>query len=65
VRLAPEELKEMLDAGRPVVIVDLRHPLDSVSDPRTLPGAIRMLPEDVEEKAASLPRNSDIILYCT
>jgi membrane protein DedA with SNARE-associated domain len=65
VRLAPEELKEMLDAGRPVVIVDLRHPLDSVSDPRTLPGAIRMLPEDVEEKAASLPRNVDIILYCT
>jgi membrane protein DedA with SNARE-associated domain len=65
VRLAPEELKQMLDAGRPVVIVDLRHPLDSVSDPRTLPGAIRMLPEDVDQKAATLPRNADIILYCT
>jgi len=58
-------LREMLDSRRGVVIVDLRHPLDSVTDPRILPGAIRMLPEDVTEKANTLPRDEEIILYCT
>jgi membrane protein DedA with SNARE-associated domain len=64
-RIAPEDLKAMLDSGRPVVIVDLRHPLDSVADPRVLPGAVRLLPEDVDERARSLPAGVDIILYCT
>jgi membrane protein DedA with SNARE-associated domain len=64
-RIAPQELREMLDSGRNVIIVDLRHALDSISDPRVLPGAIRMLPEDVTEKANSLPRDQEIVLYCT
>ena len=64
-RISPEDLRAMLDAGEPVVIVDLRHPLDSVTDPRTLPGAIRMLPEDVNEKARALPQDQEIVLYCT
>ena len=39
-RLEPEELKRQLDAGEPVFIVDLRHPLEILPDPFTLPGAI-------------------------
>jgi membrane protein DedA with SNARE-associated domain len=64
-RIAPQELKRMLDAGEKVVIVDLRHPLDSINDPRVLPGAFRMLPEDVEKRAGTLPANGEIVLYCT
>lgn len=64
-RISPEDLKQMLDAGETFVIVDLRHPLDSVSDPRTLPGAIRMLPEEVSERASDLPSDEEIVLYCT
>lgn len=64
-RITPQELKQMLDSGEPVVIVDLRHALDSVSEPRVLPGAVRMLPDEVEKRAGSLPRNRDIVLYCT
>ena len=55
----------MLDSGEPVVILDLRHPLDSLSDPRTLPGAIRVLPEEVTSRADTLPKDEEIILYCT
>ena len=55
----------MLEEGRKVVIVDLRHSLDSISDPRVLPGAIRMLPEDVTARASSLPAGQEIVLYCT
>ncbi len=38
-RLEPEELKRRLDAGEEVFIVDLRHPLELLPDPFTLPGA--------------------------
>ena len=35
-RVGPQELKGMLDRGQEVYIVDLRHPLDYLPDPRTL-----------------------------
>lgn len=64
-RITPEEVRHMLDSGEPLVILDLRHPLDSLSDPRTLPGAIRVLPEEVTSRAETLPKDEEIILYCT
>jgi membrane protein DedA with SNARE-associated domain len=64
-RISPEEVRHLLDSAAPVVVLDLRHPLDSVSDPRTLPGAIRVLPEEVTSRAATLPKDEEIILYCT
>jgi len=64
-RITPEELRELLESGTPVVVLDLRHPLDSVSDPRTLPGAIRVLPDEVTSRANTLPKEEEIILYCT
>src|SRR6202453_3268136 len=39
-RLEPEELKRQLDAGEQVCIIDLRHPLELLPDPFTLPGAV-------------------------
>jgi membrane protein DedA with SNARE-associated domain len=64
-RITPQDLREMLDSGLKVVIVDLRHSLDSISDPRVLPGAIRMLPEDVQDRAGMLAGGEEIVLYCT
>jgi membrane protein DedA with SNARE-associated domain len=64
-RIAPQDLLQMLNSGEKLSILDLRHPLDSVTDPRTLPGAIRVLPDDVAGRAASLPKDQEIILYCT
>jgi rhodanese-related sulfurtransferase len=64
-RLEPEELKEMLDCIPPPYIVDLRHPLDYLPDPRVLPGAIRIGPSEIARHAQRIPRDRDIILYCT
>ncbi len=64
-RIAPEELRRMLDGGEGLVIVDLRHALDSVTDPRTLPGALRILPDELVTRAGSLPKGQEIVLYCT
>ena len=64
-RLEPQELKGMLDSGQKVFIVDLRHPLDYLPDPRVLPGALRISPESLMLRSAEIPRDRDIVLYCT
>ncbi len=64
-RVAPGELKQMLDRGQPVYIVDLRHPLDYLPDPRTLPGAILLSPDKLVEHCAEIPRDRDVVLFCT
>ena len=69
-RLEPEELKEMIDdadqsGDAPPFIVDLRHPLDYLPDPRVLPGALRIGPSELEAHQEILPRDRDVVLYCT
>jgi len=64
-RLEPEALKQMLDAGEQVYIVDLRHPLELVPDPFTLPGAHHLSPDALALRRAEIPLDRDIVLYCT
>ena len=64
-RISPEDLKAKLDAGEPLAIVDLRHPLDFLPYPQVLPGAIRLAPSEIEQRNAEIPRDREVILYCT
>ncbi|WP_263357100.1 VTT domain-containing protein [Acidicapsa ligni] len=64
-RLEPQTLKQMLDAGEPVYIVDLRHPLEFVPDPFTLPGAHQFSPDLLTLQSAQIPTDRDIVLFCT
>ena len=64
-RLEPEDLKRQLDAGEPVYIVDLRHPLEFLPDPFTLPGALHFSPDSLTERHHEIPRDRDIVLFCT
>jgi membrane protein DedA with SNARE-associated domain len=64
-RITADELKLKIDAGEELVIVDLRHSMDFEADPHTIPGAFRMDAKDLEEKDDRLPRDRDVILYCT
>jgi membrane protein DedA with SNARE-associated domain/rhodanese-related sulfurtransferase len=64
-RLEPQELKRLLDAGEPMYIVDLRHPLELVPDPYTLPGALHFSPDQLAARQSEIPRDRDVVLYCT
>jgi membrane protein DedA with SNARE-associated domain len=64
-RLTPEELMDKLRRGEPLVIVDLRSRLEFEANPEKLPGAIRVAPDELQERAAQIPRDRDVILYCT
>ncbi len=69
-RLEPTELFDMIETASrqgniPPFIVDLRHPLDYLPDPRVLPGSVRVSPSDLTTHQSILPRDRDVILYCT
>jgi len=64
-RIGPEELRQKLGAGHPITIVDLRHPHDIELEPRMIPGALRILPEELELRHQEIPRGGEIVLYCT
>jgi hypothetical protein len=64
-RITVNELKVKIDGGEQLVIVDLRHAMDFEADPQTIPGAFRMDAGELQEKNDRLPRDRDVILYCT
>jgi membrane protein DedA with SNARE-associated domain len=64
-RIDPEDVLAMIDRGERPFIIDLRHALDVLPDPRVLPGAIRMTPDEVAARHDEIPRDREIILYCT
>jgi rhodanese-related sulfurtransferase len=47
------------------MIVDLRQPLDIEIVPYVIPGALRMAMEELEERHQEIPRDREIVLYCS
>ncbi len=64
-RITPEELKKRLDAGDDIEIVDLRHALDFEIEPETIPGALAIPVEDLDTRHDEIPRDREIVLYCS
>ena len=65
-RIAPEELLAMMQSGREdVVVVDLRNALEREGDGAAVPGAIVLSPEELDERHHEIPRDRDVIVYCT
>jgi membrane protein DedA with SNARE-associated domain/rhodanese-related sulfurtransferase len=69
-RLEPAQLMAMiadaeLNGLNPPFIIDLRHPLDVLTDPLVLPGALRIGPDELKLRRDIIPHDRDIILYCT
>ncbi len=65
VRLSAPELKATIDRGERPFIIDLRHELEFLVDPRIVPTAVRIGPAELPARGAEIPRDRDIILYCT
>lgn len=64
-RISPDELKQKVDAGEEVLIIDLRHSSDFDAAPSIIPGAVHLAMEDLDAAQEAIPRDRDIILYCT
>jgi membrane protein DedA with SNARE-associated domain len=64
-RITPEELRKKIEAGEEVVVVDLRGSLDFEAAPHTIPGAIRLAAEQLDSDHNLIPRDREIVLFCT
>jgi membrane protein DedA with SNARE-associated domain/rhodanese-related sulfurtransferase len=63
-RITPIELKRRLDAGDPLVIVDLRTALDAATVPYKVPGARLIDPRELQHPHHTIPRGSEVVFYC-
>jgi rhodanese-related sulfurtransferase len=64
-RITVDELRQKLDAGEDVVILDLRSTAALEEDVALIPGAIHMRMEDLELRHLEIPRDRDVIVYCS
>jgi membrane protein DedA with SNARE-associated domain len=64
-RISPEEVKQRLDAGDDILILDLREALEFEIEPRTILGAFHLPIEELEEQHHKIPRDREIVLFCT
>ncbi len=64
-RITPEQVRDLLSAGCGITIVDLRHPAEVERVGIKIPNALVLRPEDLRSRSHEIPREQEIILYCT
>ena len=63
--IRPEALRTLLASNRDVLVFDVRQPLDLLGDPVIIPGSSRLAPREVRENPSLLPKDRDVVVYCT
>jgi membrane protein DedA with SNARE-associated domain/rhodanese-related sulfurtransferase len=63
-RITPVQLKQKIDAGEDILILDVRHALDFEADPYIIPGALHLPLESLKQQP-DVPQDREVVLYCT
>ncbi|MEO6969635.1 MAG: VTT domain-containing protein [Chthoniobacterales bacterium] len=64
-RITVDELRSKQEKGEALLVVDLRSELDLKNDPFVIAGALHLHLHDLERRHSEIPRDRDIILYCS
>jgi membrane protein DedA with SNARE-associated domain/rhodanese-related sulfurtransferase len=64
-RISVEELRQQIDGGGAPLIVDVRSPTAQTLELHRIPGALHVPVQDAARHLEKLPRDREIILYCT
>ncbi len=64
-RITPEEVKQKIDRGEDLLVLDLRDALEFEIEPHTIPGALQISMEELEAEHRKIPRDREIVLFCT
>ncbi len=62
-RIAPWEVKERLDKGEDLLMIDLRNQIEW--DDGIIPGALTIAADELAHHAARLQEKSEVVLYCS
>lgn len=63
--IEPEMLEHLLETGASVLVLDVRLPLDLLAYSEIIPGAVRLAPKEIEANPELIPRDKDVVAYCT
>ena len=63
--ITAEALHVLLAANQDVLVFDVREPLDFLVDSDIILGAKRLAPREVRENPSLIPRDKDVVIYCT
>jgi rhodanese-related sulfurtransferase len=63
--ITPEALQGLLASNQDVLVLDVRQPLDLLGDSVIIPGAQWLAPDEVRANPSMLPKERDLIVYCT
>ena len=64
-RITPQEAHGLLNGGQPVTIVDLRHPAEVERVGTKIAKALVLRPDELRSRSHEIPKDQEIILYCT
>lgn len=64
-RISVEELYDQMQGESPPVVVDVRSPTAQGLELRRIPGAVHLPVHEVAGHVGTLPRDREIVLYCT
>jgi membrane protein DedA with SNARE-associated domain/rhodanese-related sulfurtransferase len=64
-RISVPELYALMQQGAHPVVIDVRSATARALEPQWIPGALHVTLPDVEQRLKDLPRDRDIVLYCT
>ena len=60
-----DDLYSLLNSHQGTLLFDVRQPLDLLANPEIIPGSQRLTPADVLKKPSLIPREKDVVVYCT
>lgn len=63
-RISPAELKRRLDAGDPLLLLDVRRSEALVRNPMGIASAVPILLDESEPRVPDLPRETEMLAYC-
>ena len=63
--ITPEALHALVAASQKVLLYDVRQPLDLLADSEIIVGAKRISPRDMLENPSLIPKDEDLVVYCT
>jgi rhodanese-related sulfurtransferase len=63
--ITAEALNALLASNQEVLVIDARQPLDMLGDSVIIPGAQWLAPEEVRANPSLLPKEQNLVVYCT
>jgi len=63
--ITADELHTLMTSDPELLVLDVRQPLDLLAYPQLIPSAQRIPPQEVLQKPSLIPRDKDVVVYCT